>query len=125
MTIEHKLPSGTMLIVPVPSEAKQFKLVNYPRAGLYLKQTDSNELNGFDCKIPQGFKLLGLSTELTEQQLSGIMLTWNDNGLTKHFDYVKGYYSHSLFTDLESFASLKQYLKLDESKRWIILFKTS
>jgi len=93
--IEHKLPSGTMLIVP-------------------LKENK----NLLRCEIPDGFEILGESTSISEQQLSGIMPTCNDNGLTKHFDYVKGYYSHSLFTALESFASLKQSKRIIDHNKY-------
>lgn len=73
--IRKELETGKIMFVPVPEGANEFKLFNFSRSGLYLKQTDSKELNGFDYKLPQGnWQLLGISDQLTEDDLSLIGL---------------------------------------------------
>jgi len=130
--IEHKLPSGTLLIVEVPSDYDARIVEDDVLIGTY-RDTDGAVKKRYDELPSQGFELLGESTSLTAQQLSGIMTResnpWSSMGSMDYKDFTKSdvfpMSAYLLPTALESFASLMKYLKLDESKRWIVLFKTS
>lgn len=64
--------------------------------------------------LPKGnYELIGLAKDVSESQAKDIIDSVNDEGLTKYFNYLKGYYYHSLFSSTESLSSLVQSLGLN------------
>ena len=66
--IQTETTKAKILLVEVPNDANAFKIQNF-RSGLWLKQTDSKKLNGFDCKLPQGnWTILNTLDEVTDDE---------------------------------------------------------
>jgi len=61
--LEIEVNGARYLLVEVPSGI-EIRIVKYPRSGSYLKQTNSKDLNGWDCKLPKGsYTLLGYTED--------------------------------------------------------------
>ena len=112
MQKEIELTDKTVLVVGLPEGTKEFKLVNFPRAGLYLKQTDSKNLNGFDYKLPKGdWQLVGIHPELTEEECAMVVEGGfcSTNGMNLYECYLKEDEINT--TAKEAFDTLMQKLE--------------
>lgn len=105
--INKELPNGTMLFVDVPDDADRFKVFNdldKPYLSYFVGVETYREY------LPKGnWKLLGKSTELTEEQLNEIMpaiSTAQLDGVWYSSDGER--FIHE--TALESYNSLKESL---------------
>lgn len=70
-------------------------------------------------------KLIGLASDIEKDEALAklIVESYNDNGLIKFKDYKKGYFTHSLFTPIDSFKSLMQANKIYTSNPWEIAYQ--
>jgi hypothetical protein len=108
-----ELTTGTLLFVEVPNDGNPFN------TGITAKNP-----------LPDGnWELLGLSHELTEDQLSEVMdaplrIPNPTNPYCVEDIAYKSFLNDEYFhTALESFNSLKQSLNLEETKTYAVLFK--
>jgi len=63
--VEFKTKDSEGLFVSVPYKYKDFEIVQYNRAGTYLMETDSKELNHWKINVPRGnYEFIGRSNEL-------------------------------------------------------------
>ena len=113
------------LFVEVPKDARGFKIVNFPRAGKWLKQTDSKSLNGFDFKLPSGeWEIVNPLNEITEEQAAGIVKLWPSMLVGSSIVYYKNYKTNGgLETALESLSSLSTHLGFEKDANIIVLQK--
>mgnify|MGYP006378020631 CR=1 FL=1 len=74
-------------------------------------------------KLVGNYELLGIYPELTEDMAHSLVEHTFDGNLKKYFNYKKGYYSHSLFTALESFQSLMERENITGYDKYAILYK--
>jgi len=110
MQVEHKTEKGTVtFFLPSPG-ADRFKYFNDEKP--YLSYFVGHET--FREYFPKGTVLIGLTSEVTEETAKIMVDEYNDYGLIKHKDYRKGYFTHSLFSALDSFKSLMQHLQVYE-----------
>ena len=101
--IRKELETGTIIFVPVPDDGNPFN------TGITARNP-----------IPEGFWLLGISDQLTEDDLVGVM----PKVIKRYQDFMdsKVVHTFSLPTALEAFNSLKESLQLGEGKH-IVLFE--
>jgi len=78
--IEIKTNMHKILFVSVPYIYKNFKIVQYNRAGTYVMETDGKDLNNWKIKIPRGnYNIIGLSNQLTPELVkSQIKISFNE-----------------------------------------------
>ena len=58
------------LFVKVPDNYKNFVLMQYARAGTWVMETDSKELNHWKINIPKGnYNIIGFSKSLKESEV--------------------------------------------------------
>lgn len=122
MQVEHKTEKGTVLFVKVPEVAKNFKIRNN-----YIWFDISEILkNACYClpefSSPGEWKIIGLTSETSEGQ-SKMMVDCPAKGLYANYDLNTGYLEHLYGNPLDSFKSLMHRLQINESEKWIVLFK--
>jgi len=120
MQVEHKTEKGTLCFQKVKDNNTHFelaKLADYdPDDYLYLIADESF------TKLPPGkWQLIGLTSEVTEEQAK-IMV--DENNTLHHLDgiFYRGGIS-SFSNALDAFKSLMQHLQINESEKWVVLFK--
>lgn len=88
------------LFISIPYIYKNFKIVEYPKAGTYIMETDSKDLNHWKIKIPNGdYEIVGRSNELwRELVLEKLNIEFDEyiNILYEH-DITVCYSDHSNF----------------------------
>jgi hypothetical protein len=92
---KKELDSGTLLFVEVPNDGNPFT------TGITAKNP-----------IPDGFELLGFSTDLTEEQLVGIMEMYGEMSYKDYLTKPNGFGVSAFNTAIEAFQSLKSSLGL-------------
>ena len=67
-----ELNKEDFLFVNVPEMYKNFKIVQYTRAGTYIMETDSTGLNHWKINIPRGnYEIVGfINNELTNKNFA-------------------------------------------------------
>lgn len=109
MQKEIQLTDKTLLVVSVPNEASDLTLL--PKVGmadLYFRTDDKDHEDGYiSVGIPQGYELLGIYPELTEEQASQVVEQYREMEYQDYGNpYEIIYYDED--TALESFQSLME-----------------
>lgn len=122
MQKEIQLTDKTLFVVGLPSNFKYGEVI----FDEFWYSTNNRKLSETGKVIELGslgYELLGIYPELTEEQAHIAIEHTFDANLKKYFDYKKGYYSHSLFTALESFQSLMERENITGYDKYAILIK--
>jgi hypothetical protein len=130
MQVEHKTEKGTVLFILAPKEATGYKVIERPCSSIEFDIKYGLDKEYLD--LPNGFKLIGLASEVTEEQAK-MMVDIYPIFDQAFFDYLdkKQYKLKALY----SFKSLMHHLQvcesipkrgiIDESRvgKWVVLFK--
>lgn len=93
------------LFLSVPYYYKNFKIVRYPKAGCYLMETDSRDLNHWKINLPLGnYEIVGLSNSLTDQQIKHLGVN--------HSEYIR------LLSSMDITVNYS-----DTSNFWLVIIK--
>lgn len=132
MQKEIQLTDKTLLVVSVPKEASDLTLPKVGMADLYFRTDDKEHEDSYiSVGIPQGYKLLGIYPELTEEQAISLV----ENTKSGHFyfnkfvewDVYKNYLEIGqewFDTSLESFQSLMERENITGYDKYAILIKS-
>ena len=109
MQVEHKTEKGTVLFVKVPEKSTGYKM------GLILLTFDVNYgLGKVFYDIPMGFNLIGLTSDITEEQAKMMVGTVKPFGCKgtyfKEYNNTRPFYA----TAIQSFKSIMQHLQVYE-----------
>jgi hypothetical protein len=58
--------------INVPNQYKNFKIVTYNRAGTYIMETDSKQLNHWKEKLPKGYtyEIIGFVNDIQDKNFA-------------------------------------------------------
>lgn len=116
MQIEYKTEKGTVLFVKVPDDLISFKLIEDMGDDVLEIKSEVKGYNSLtqrwkNIRVSSGFKIIGLTTEITEEHAKMIVDTCNElefNGVA-----YNDYQTTSIHdTALDSFKSLMQHLQI-------------
>lgn len=97
LQIEHKTEKGTVLFVMVAPDASNFRISKGfpdPPKGDLAYDTKENVWQTGDVIIPIGFKFIGLTSEVTEEQLACVfdevvaIQSWDDYSDSPNVDKI-------------------------------------
>ena len=113
MQVEHKTEKGTILFIKVAPDASNFRISkgfpDTPKGDLSY-DTKENVWQTGDAIIDEGFNLIGLTSEFTEEQASKMVDNLDGYGL--FFKDANGRSGHRLAQS--AFKSLMQHLQVYE-----------
>ena len=130
MQKEIQLTDKTLLVVSVPKEASDLTLPKVGIADLYFRTDDKEYEDGYiSVGIPQGYELLGIYPELTEEQAKMVVESHEIPFLEHTFCYpdysVYGKTGFKAFdTALESCQSLMERENITGYDKYAILIKS-
>ena len=120
--VQFNAQKGTVIFELLPEGVDKIKLYNYLRAGIWYGDAEPKGLNAWKKKMPKGFQLIGLTSEVTEEQANMIVdsekIFPDENTKTYLWSYLdyKGvvnipyWYANAL----DSFKSLMEHLQVYE-----------
>jgi len=69
MKITIDIPEKELLFIQVPEIYKNFKIMNYGYAGTYLIETDTDGLNHWKKKLPNGiYDIIGFTKDVFREE---------------------------------------------------------
>jgi hypothetical protein len=122
MQVEHKTEKGTLLFLKIEND---YSVAGLNDGHIYFWTSSLSQSMGdypLCVDIPNGdFEYIGLTSEVTEET-SKVMVDDKSKDIKKMYkSYMfDEYLSHSA---KGSFKSLVQHLQINESEKWIVLFK--
>lgn len=124
MQVEHKTEKGTVLFVKVPDDSKLHH-IKENSGGCYLQFSCMNEKHKITVGTSDYFahgkwQLIGLTSEVNEDQAKMIIKSMGRGDCFKNYADKLG---NSFTYAIDSFKSLMQHLHINESEKWIVLFK--
>lgn len=97
MQKEIQLTDKTLLVVSVPKEASDLTLPKVGIADLYFRTDDKEYEDGYiSIGIPQGYELLGIYPELTEEELATIGLDLESIQSLMERENITGYDKYAI-----------------------------